>query len=437
MSQESQPSRNEMRTFKEDELEELRKVYGMREAYKTWRKGSDPRENEKRLLSQLDFFPDGDKTRKCSILDVEIGNKLHIHEFEVENTEKTDRKHCRDMVIMHGYGAALGLFVRNFDGLSRVPGLKLHAIDMLGYGLSSRPKFPGTGFISSYVKRGDITVKEVNEAEDFFVDSLERWRQKRQLERFVLVAHSLGGYLGCCYALKYPERVEKLVLVSPVGVETSVFDLTRKHTDKHLHATELGPDVSKEMSADKSNPTTDNPVKTSSSFHVPDDSGNVERVPNLPKVFAFMWSCNISPFGILRTLGPMGALMSSRWSFRRFTHLKDPQDLFTFHDYFYSVFSGAGSGEYALTRILAPGVLARLPLLSRVPENLKCDSFWMYGSYDWMSKEAGQVIVRKINEKAAGVTADYSVVANAGHHLYLDNPSEFNRKVLNFLKLSS
>ncbi|SCU99437.1 LADA_0H19768g1_1 [Lachancea dasiensis] len=437
MSQESHKNAADQRPLDSGKLEELQNKYGWKASFKTWRKGSDGVNNERKLLSTLDFFPDGDEFRKCSILDVDIGNKQHIHEFQVENTRETSRTHCKDMVIMHGYGAALGLFVRNFDGLSRIPGLNLHAIDMLGYGLSSRPKFPGTGLFSSFIKRGDISASEVMEAEDFFVDSLERWREKKALDRFVLVGHSLGGYLSCCYALKYPHRVEKLVLVSPVGVETSIFDLTRKHTSNHVHAGELGPDVAKEMSADKSNPTTDKPVKTSSSFHVPDESGNVERVPNLPRIFSFMWSCNISPFGILRSAGPAGPLLSSRWSFRRFAFLSDPEQLITFHNYVYSVFNAAGSGEYALTRILAPGVLARLPLLSRVPENLKCDSFWMYGSNDWMSKEAGQVIVREINNKSPDFKADYSVVSDAGHHLYLDNPSEFNRKLINFLKLEN
>ncbi|SCV02311.1 LANO_0F16666g1_1 [Lachancea nothofagi CBS 11611] len=437
MSQESQKARNEMSGMDKDELEQLRKVYGWKASYKTWRKSSDGRSNERELLSTLGFFPDGDATRKCAILDVGIENKQYIHEFEVENTQPTTRKHCKDMVIMHGYGAALGLFVRNFDGLSRVPGLKLHAIDMLGYGLSSRPPFPGTGMISSFIKRGNISAGEVHEAEDFFIDSLEQWRQKKQLERFVLVGHSLGGYLSCCYALKYPNRVEKLILVSPVGVETSVFDLTRKHSPTHAHAAELGPDVAKEVSANKKNPTTDNPVKTSSSFHVPDDAGNVERVPNLPRVFSFMWTCNISPFGFLRSLGPAGALVSSKWSFRRFSFIKDQEQLLTFHNYCYSIFAGAGSGEYALTRILAPGVLARLPLLSRAPGNLKCDSLWMYGSHDWMSKEAGTVIAREINKKTPGIKADFTVVSDAGHHLYLDNPPEFNRKLVDFLKLES
>ena len=38
------------------------------------------------------------------------------------------------------------------------------------------------------------------------------------LEKIVLLGHSMGGYLSCRYALKYPENVERLILVSPVGV---------------------------------------------------------------------------------------------------------------------------------------------------------------------------------------------------------------------------
>lgn len=38
------------------------------------------------------------------------------------------------------------------------------------------------------------------------------------LEKMTLVGHSLGAYFSVVYALKYPTRVNKLVLLSPAGV---------------------------------------------------------------------------------------------------------------------------------------------------------------------------------------------------------------------------
>ena len=66
-------------------------------------------------------------------------------------------------------------------------------------------------------KREDIAGR-VSEAESFFVDSLEDWRQKMGLDQMTLVGHSLGAYFSVVYALKYPTRVNKLVLLSPAGV---------------------------------------------------------------------------------------------------------------------------------------------------------------------------------------------------------------------------
>lgn len=53
--------------------------------------------------------------------------------------EKTENQ--RNLVICHGYGAGLGFFYRNFQSLSQQPGWRLFAIDWLGMGNSSRPKW--------------------------------------------------------------------------------------------------------------------------------------------------------------------------------------------------------------------------------------------------------------------------------------------------------
>jgi cardiolipin-specific phospholipase len=49
---------------------------------------------------------------------------------------------------------------------------------------------------------------------DFFVDSLEAWRQWKfsANSKMILVGHSLGDYLASFYALKYPQHVDNLIL---------------------------------------------------------------------------------------------------------------------------------------------------------------------------------------------------------------------------------
>jgi len=134
------------------------------------------------------------------------GTDREIHEFTVE---RVGEEVHNDVVIIHGYGAGLGFFYKNFEPLSRLPGWRLHALDLLGMGRSTRPAFR----IHAKDHEGKI-----REAEDWFIDALEEWRVKSKIDKFTLLGHSLGGYMATAYALKYPGRLKKLVLISPVGI---------------------------------------------------------------------------------------------------------------------------------------------------------------------------------------------------------------------------
>ena len=66
--------------------------------------------------------------------------------------------------------------------------------------------------------RPSFPAKSREDAENFFLSSLQQWREAMHVDKMVLVGHSLGGYLAASYALQYPQHVQHLVLVCPAGV---------------------------------------------------------------------------------------------------------------------------------------------------------------------------------------------------------------------------
>ena len=93
------------------------------------------------------------------------------------------------LVMVHGFGCGLAAFYKNLDFLHSKR--QLYAFDVLGFGRSSRVPF----------------TRDAERAEDEFVESFEKWRQACGLEKFILLGHSLGGFMSCSYAMKYPERL--------------------------------------------------------------------------------------------------------------------------------------------------------------------------------------------------------------------------------------
>lgn len=273
------------------------------------------------------------------------------------------------LVFIPGYAAGTGFLFRIFEGLTA--GWRVFAVDPLGTGVSARPKFKA---------------QNMEEAESFFIDGIEKWREKKNLDRFILVGHSLGGYLSTVYALRHPERVQHLVLICPAGVTAK-----------------------------------------------PDDWKPPESVQNpytfrgmLYRLARFAWMSNTTPGAVIRFSGPLGPGLVERYVRRRFTtgHHLNEQEIQAFHTYMYGILAAKGSGEFALRHILEPFAFPKQPLEKRM-DSLNVPVTFIYGDRDWMDPKGAVNAIGRIKanrSKLCDSDLQILVTKASGHFPFLDQP---------------
>ncbi|EGV62325.1 hypothetical protein CANTEDRAFT_108823 [Yamadazyma tenuis ATCC 10573] len=371
-----------------------------------------------------------------SFKDTELEDGNFIHEFNLENRHGAPSE---TIVIMHGYMAASGYFVKNFEALVKSkPGSRLHVIDMPGFGNSSRPRFPSE-LLQNYPDKYN-QINQVLGVENWFIDKFEQWRIANSIDKFKLISHSMGAYLSCCYLAKYNfNQVSEFLVVSPMGTESNYTSLLNSK-DLQVNHHELGGRPLEELVQQQSE---------NGEVHDNDELTKLWESLGRPKfpenlVLKKLWEWKISPFQLLQLFGPMFSKFLSLWSYQRFRNLKDSNGetnhdlLLKLHYYSYSIFNQyQGSGELAITKLINHEILPKLPLCDRqiaefFTEN-KIKTLWLYGEKDWMNFKGGEYIYKKLKE--LGADAEFKIVENAGHHIYLDNPEEFNKIALNFFDL--
>jgi pimeloyl-ACP methyl ester carboxylesterase len=102
-----------------------------------------------------------------------------------------------NLVFLHGSWHDSSQWLRTIEHLH--PYYHCFAPDLLGFGDSERP--------------------HIHYSIDLEVECLAEYLNTLNLRQVYLIAHSLGGWVATSYALKYPDRVQGLVLLAPEGVK--------------------------------------------------------------------------------------------------------------------------------------------------------------------------------------------------------------------------
>lgn len=344
-------------------------------------------------------------------IDEEFHNELLMGEINQWHFRNDRATIATPTLLLHGYAATSMAFYRNFSGLSKY--IKdLYAIDLPANGLSStlpldihypralplKVKIKDDHFRLPYTIDAMHNKCLIQNFEDYYLDALEQWRIDNKLDQINIVAHSFGGYLSFKYAVKYPHSVKKLCLVSPLGVERSIYSINNQWRSNMNYRIDY-----------------DNP---SSKFYC-------KKMAPIPKIIFE------NQTRLLRCLGPLGAKLC--WNYITAAYSRVPGDKYKEYifELFYSKTGITSTAMDIFTSLFERNLLAKDPLLDAVC-HLHTDSLMaIYGEHDWMNKAAGFELIREAEEK--GIRAIYSEVVSSGHNLFLDNPLEFNSQVVDFL----
>ncbi|CAL8096900.1 unnamed protein product [Orchesella dallaii] len=267
------------------------------------------------------------------------------------------------LVLVHGLGSGVALWALNLDGLASAR--PVYAFDLLGFGRSSRPNFSSDAL----------------DAERELVQSMEEWRREMKLERFVLLGHSMGGFLASSYAIRYPSRVSHLILADPWGFPEKPADLSQKYP-----------------------------------------------IPLWVKMIAYFLQ-PLNPLWGIRVAGPMGPKLIEKVRpdlIKKFSILSEDGDA-KIADYIFHCNAQTPSGESAFHSLMSSFGWAKYPMINRIPSLRKdVPMTLIYGSRSWVDHCPGAMI----QQMRPNSYVDVQIIQGAGHHVYADKRERFNEIVL-------
>lgn len=130
--------------------------------------------------------------------------RLPVHSVMVQGQRLAylDQGQGSPVVLLHGFGGSMWQWEYQQSDLSARH--RLITLDLLGSGLSDKP--------------------DIDYRPDRLVDSFRGFLDALRIERASLIGNSMGAGLAIAFALTYPNRVDRLVLISglPPGIESKL-----------------------------------------------------------------------------------------------------------------------------------------------------------------------------------------------------------------------
>ena len=120
------------------------------------------------------------------------------------------------VILLHGLGGSIGNWQTTIGPISQ--SYHVIALDQIGFGKSDKP------FLKYRVGT--------------YVDFLDKFMSELKIDKASLVGNSLGGWIAGLMAIKYPNRVEKIVLADAAGIvpanysEADVYQLNNSTRDE-------------------------------------------------------------------------------------------------------------------------------------------------------------------------------------------------------------
>src|SRR6201991_4253341 len=126
------------------------------------------------------------------------GESLHMAYMDVAPADPA-HANGRTAVLLHGKNFCGATWVETIHRLSDA-GYRVIAPDQIGFCKSSKPERYQFSF-------------------DQLAANTHALLQALGIGRAIVVGHSMGGMLAARYALMYPDGVDRLVLINPLGLE--------------------------------------------------------------------------------------------------------------------------------------------------------------------------------------------------------------------------